>query len=260
MRTWRSLSCLAFAAALGLAPGARAGTLAWWNFETTAAGEHAMADVDDLSGNKLTLRSVSAQPPPTASAAVPASPPGPSGNQKSAEFSPAARTGLSTGAPEKLNFGAGSAFTLECWICPRAYAPPAEKVQRVIFQKRGGDRGAKTFPGYNLTLNGEGKVAFRAEGVEGGGKTLISERPVPLNEWTHVAVTRDAGGRFRLYVNGKPDGAPAGPPFAGSLENDGDFVVGYNRMAHGSGFFFDGFLDDLRVTNTDLKPDELLCK
>lgn len=37
------------------------------------------------------------------------------------------------------------------------------------------------------------------------GDVIIAKRQVVPNSWTHVALTRDAAGRFRLYINGELD-------------------------------------------------------
>lgn len=244
----------------GFVAEGRAATLAYWNFDDTSPEANTVVEVADVSANKIALHSVSSMAPASSSPSIPSSPPGPSGNRRSLEFATRSRAGLTAGNAAKLNFGHGAPFTVECWINPRSYPAMAEKVQRVIVQKRGGDKTSKVFPGYNLTLNGDGKAFFRAEGTEGGGKTAMTSGIIPLNEWTHVAVSRDTAGRFKVYVNGKLDNAVGGPPFAGSLENEGDFVIGYNRLARGQDFFFDGLVDEVRISDTDLKPDELLCK
>ena len=43
----------------------------------------------------------------------------------------------------------------------------------------------------------------------GGGlnDVVVAEKVITPDAWTHVAVTRDAGGNFQLYLNGEPDAA-----------------------------------------------------
>jgi putative heme-binding domain-containing protein len=41
--------------------------------------------------------------------------------------------------------------------------------------------------------------------VTGMGDALVARKPVVADTWTHVAVTRDAQGRFKIYLNGELD-------------------------------------------------------
>jgi putative heme-binding domain-containing protein len=41
--------------------------------------------------------------------------------------------------------------------------------------------------------------------IGGANDVIIAKKPVVADLWTHVAVTRDDAGRFRIYLNGEPD-------------------------------------------------------
>jgi putative heme-binding domain-containing protein len=46
---------------------------------------------------------------------------------------------------------------------------------------------------------------FRVFVANGPGDIVIARRPMAPDSWTHVAFTRDAEGRFRVYINGELD-------------------------------------------------------
>jgi len=91
---------------------------------------------------------------------------------------------------ESLAFS--SAFTMEAWIAPAAF-----DYERSLWWT----------PATMVTVRAEGTivpVAFLSSGQVG----FVSNRPVPLNSWSHVAVTFD-GSMLRLYINGVDAGSRA---------------------------------------------------
>ena len=80
----------------------------------------------------------------------------------------------------------------------------------------------------------------------------MSEEPVELGEWNHMAVTYDADSKaIVLYVNGqaKGDGKVGTTPFS---------VVHLGQRASSKNCSLNGALDDLRVYNRSLSADEVL--
>jgi len=74
---------------------------------------------------------------------------------------------------------------------------------------------------------------------------------LPLNTWTHLAVTHD-GTTLRLYVNGAQVGSRA---VAGSLlTSSGALRIGGNSIW---GEFFQGSIDEVRIYNRALSPGEI---
>jgi hypothetical protein len=233
-----------------------------WDFEQFTSRDKipdAIAGVKDKSG-QLELTQPNAAVRPTISRITPTSPPGTAGNKQSALFSYDSRQYLQANSPQ-LNIGADAAFTLELWVNPRTYSESnASTVSPTLIQKRGGEPTDTSKPGYQLVMNHEGKIIFRAEGRDGGGKTLISNAMVPLDKWTHIAVTRDTSGLFRLYINGQIDIIAGGPRFPGSLENDREFLIGANRFVQHRTGFFDGMIDDVRLSPVELHPEAFLIQ
>ena len=96
-------------------------------------------------------------------------------------------------------------FTLEAWIYP----------QQFVTDHYGG----ATFTVFSRWLHGvrtlylvnidkvddnNGRISFYSD--FNGAVSVVSESTIPLNKWTHIAVTRDSEKVVRLLVNGKLDG------------------------------------------------------
>ncbi len=117
--------------------------------------------------------------------------------------------------------------TIEMWIKPRQYSG--------ILNFNWGDAVSSPPAGHimHLGFNADGKLAYS---VWGGNldKGLVGKTTVPLNKWTHVAVSWSPDGT-KLYVNGEVDASTSAnvwPAFSGTVfaylnywgENDLGFV------------------------------------
>ncbi len=237
-----------------------ADVLAYWNFEIVTGETTIASAVDTVS--HLELKQENSGYQPTWDSLTPPCPPGTANNTKSAGFSRQVKRHLilDANSAEKLNFGESTPFTIELWIHPLSYPTiDAPKVSSVILLKRGGAPTDTIHPGYQLSMNAQGKLFFRAEGLV-GGKTLASTASIPLSKWSHLAVTRDFKGSFKFYINGQLDATSSGPLYQGSLSNNGDFILGSTPFAQGKDFFFDGYIDDIRISTLPLEPIDLLYR
>ena len=71
---------------------------------------------------------------------------------------------------------------------------------------------------------------------------------IPLNEWSHVAVTRDAANVIRLFIKGKLQ--PNTLTWAGNLIGDLQrLIVGGQRNGTVRKNLFHGYIDEARITN-----------
>jgi putative heme-binding domain-containing protein len=82
-------------------------------------------------------------------------------------------------------------FTVECWI----------RLDGDVGAEDGllGRKGGADFNFFDGTL--------RVFGGPGTGDLIVASRPVKAKEWIHCAITRDASGRFTIYLDGEPDPA-----------------------------------------------------
>jgi Concanavalin A-like lectin/glucanases superfamily len=137
--------------------------------------------------------------------------------------------------------------SLAAWVYPTAFDTLNKKPQFIIGRQLG-----DTFHNqFGLALVNEGKPgAFFGEGA-----SLSSATALPLNKWSHVAVTYD-GLTAILYVNGKQDSMLVVGAELVAEDND-VFIGGDKNSAFGVGEFFLGTMDEVRLYNRALKVDEI---
>ncbi|MCS7015006.1 MAG: c-type cytochrome [Gemmatales bacterium] len=81
------------------------------------------------------------------------------------------------------------------------------------------------------------------------GDVLIAKRAVAPNVWTHIALTRDAQGRFAIYINGELDN-DQGRPYS---EDFVDLRVGHSNPSQGTAAAF----CEYRIWNYARSADEI---
>lgn len=98
---------------------------------------------------------------------------------------------LHGGGAERVvtNVNLEGAFTIETWI---RLDPGVGNEDNLL--------GTQT-PGVADINFYSGKLIFHAEGVD----RLVSTRSIPSDVWIHCAITRDAGGRLSIYLDGELD-------------------------------------------------------
>lgn len=153
----------------------------------------------------------------------------------------------------------GPALTVEAWIAPQEYS----WAWTGIVDLNSNDRS-----GFFLGLNHLGHIGFYAA-VDGAWLGCDSKEAVPLLRWAHVVGTFDPATGFALYVNGQPAGRKEAK---GNLTAaDGvDLLIGASRRKQFpalterkpsktflSNMVFDGLIDEVRLHNRALSPDEI---
>jgi len=86
-------------------------------------------------------------------------------------------------------------FTIELWIYPLSLN--TNIMSRFYWQT--GDNG-----GWFLNINTSGFIGFSySTGVwNSHGGTTATSNPIKINEWSHIAITRDSSNTLRIFVNG----------------------------------------------------------
>ncbi|WP_439151811.1 LamG-like jellyroll fold domain-containing protein [Winogradskyella sp.] len=142
---------------------------------------------------------------------------------------------------DNLNLNPGR-FTVSAWIKRDA----ADSGTKSILSKRD----AAFTRGYDLTILNDNRVEM--DWINGSTQSIISNTRIPDDEWHHVAVTYD-GTTAYLYIDGVEDrNRPLSPPVA----TDESFYIaaaGKNTPVQ----HFRGNIDEVRVWNTMLSPDQL---
>jgi uncharacterized repeat protein (TIGR01451 family) len=141
-------------------------------------------------------------------------------------------------------FDYGQTLSASAWIYPTAY--PTGDLYSILSND----------VNYEFHLNTTGKLYWWWNAA-----TLTSAATIPLNQWTHIAITfNSATGRQRIYVNGVQDSNTNN--WTGTLQaNLCKFYIG-GDVATGScdlipGRNFRGKIDEVKLYNTELSAAEV---
>ena len=138
-------------------------------------------------------------------------------------------------------------LTLEAWVFPTAAATATTWRNVLIKERSGGEI-------YNLYADTDTHVpaAYVVRSASPGTSVGVNGvAQVPLNTWTHLAMTYDTA-TVRLYVNGTLVRSSA--TTGALLTSTGALRIGGNSVW---GEFFQGMLDEVRVYNRALTQAEI---
>jgi PKD repeat protein len=174
---------------------------------------------------------------------------GNAGSLSAAAWTPAGRYGSAlsfNGTSSKVVVGDAdsldltTALTVEAWVRPAALSA----WRTVVLKERSGGIV------YSLYANELGNRPVGQVDI-GGEKNALGTATLPLDTWSHLAVTWD-GTTLRLYVNGSQ---VASTPVTGSLANsNGPLDIGGNGVWSE---YFSGLIDEVRVYNRALAATEI---
>ena len=138
-----------------------------------------------------------------------------------------------------FSFGTGN-FTIECW----AYVTQQTANQYYgLFCKRP-LTSSQGWLSVNIR-NNVAVLAFASSQSGGWGSLTTGNLNVPLNTWTHIAVSR-SGSSLRLFVNGVVDTGASITTSAAVVDTTSPFFIGTGTSDAG-GEFFQGYISNLRV-------------
>ena len=159
------------------------------------------------------------------------------------------------GNPANLRMTTG--ITVAAWVNPRAIhtvsagAPMAAIVTK--WAQNAGDTLDSDSYGLWLVQNNNTINLFSAIHQLGGREPSVQGGNVPLNSWTHVAMTFDTTGQFVLYVNGQPVTSTSGP---GQI-----FATNHNVLIGREDSFiirpFDGLIDEVQIFSRALSAGDI---
>ena len=135
-----------------------------------------------------------------------------------------------------------TALTIESWVYPTASNMSWKIVQR------NGSSGALAYA-FSLT-NGTRRPTLWLT-TSTSAYALVSDVSVPLNTWTHLAVTWD-GATVRFYMNGIQFHVRTATGTLIAATSSQPLVIGYNP-----GEAFTGQIDEVRIYNRALAPGEV---
>jgi prepilin-type N-terminal cleavage/methylation domain-containing protein len=140
-------------------------------------------------------------------------------------------------------------FTMMAWVRPQARSATSIVMSAYIPY---------------FYIGSAGLVFFRIP-VTGGIGWLdnTSVTPIPLNQWTHLAVVYDSSGYSKIYINGKLD-ATSGPntAFLPSWPAGKKFTIGGLSSTDGvsppqAGYFYTGQMDEAVYINESLSIGQI---
>lgn len=144
--------------------------------------------------------------------------------------------------PDDQDFNFATALTIAVWLAPTGTPGWIYTKHRAFF----------TDENNQLLLNGDGKIYFYLNRCFVA--PLLSSSAIPLNDWSHVAVSYD-GANARIYVNGKLDAIAAtvaGCDVPYDLSN-----VQIGRHESDPGNFYKGAMDGYRIYQRTLSAAEI---
>ena len=144
----------------------------------------------------------------------------------------------------KNNYGLSTgSFSVETWIKSNS----SNGNKQTIFSKRVGN---STANGYDLRLVNN-IISFNWN-----NSSITALYPINTSRWYHIAVTFN-GTSYKLYI----DGVVAQNPVAGTnptQNNNANCIVGAMDQSSGTPFnFFNGWMDELRIWNSELTPAQI---
>ncbi|MDI5895452.1 LamG-like jellyroll fold domain-containing protein [Flavobacterium algoritolerans] len=141
----------------------------------------------------------------------------------------------------KDNYDFTAPFSIEVWVKPNSVTGT-----QTIFSKRDSNNLAT---GYDLKLIGD-KISFNWNGTG----TVASNYGIGTSRWYHIAVTL-SGTTYRLYIDGVEVKNASGSLPA---TNDFDCILGaMNKSGSQPISYFNGWMDELRIWNKALTPEQL---
>ncbi len=135
-------------------------------------------------------------------------------------------------------------LTLSIWAYPTTYG--GDYVSVLL-----GQNSVEGYQNYALGLLNDNKIRFRLNIA--GYNNLISNSAIPLNTWTHIMGIYN-GTHMLIYLNGELD---ASRTMSGNVENRVFPILMGSDTIDPAGRSYEGFLDEPRIWNNSLSPNEL---
>lgn len=135
----------------------------------------------------------------------------------------------------------GNEFTVETWVYPRTLG----RYARILdFGTGGGANGLEGSVVLCLSEGDSGRPSLHIFQPSGEDSAIVSTQALPLNQWSHVAVSLQ-GSQARLYLNGAL--AQEGPVTANPITRFKNYIGRSNFIGTPGDPYLDALLDDFRI-------------
>jgi hypothetical protein len=147
--------------------------------------------------------------------------------------------------PSNTEFDLGTSYTIECWIRPADGSWNGGIVSRGTYTSSSSTWEGLVFSMRRLGSNDFSRFYFYATANSNEQYIDVSNSYFPANQWTHVAMVR-SGTSGAIYVNGVSVGTISG--LNTNAVSSEDVVIGAWLNSGGVNEFFNGLIDDVRIT------------
>ena len=142
-------------------------------------------------------------------------------------------------------------FTIEAWVYPTALN---QTFGSTICARRTGNTS-----GFHFFLSPRGEISLDMVGASSPNNLFINanSRTVPINKWTHVAVTFEGSGTVNDFLTFYVDGIRVGSYSVNSAswtDSSSDFYIGFHPFPQ---MQFFGNIQDLKISNYAKLEDEI---
>ena len=157
-------------------------------------------------------------------------------------------------------------FSVGLWVKLLTKKGSSPKRGPIFSRSNGLDNGDR---GYELKLNSDGTLSFNlSHNYPDNAIDLHTVKPVPANQWLHVAVTYDGSGRAsgtHLYLNGRlaptrvfADNLKKSMLYGPGHKNGFNLMLNFMIGAKFRDSMADFWVDELNLFDRSIQPDEVL--
>ncbi len=151
-------------------------------------------------------------------------------------------------------------FSIAIWM--KTYSLRTYTYQTLIIKEDGWNDGFKVVLRSELKDNLANTILFTVSGSVANNNSMVnlhSQSIIAEKEtWYHIAVTYQAGGMMKIFINGRLDISTAGPS-SWDKENSYELVIGRHSNNGGTAYggYFWGVIDDILIYDHALSDQEI---
>jgi hypothetical protein len=148
-----------------------------------------------------------------------------------------------------MQFVDGNSFSMSCWVYPTSTATNHALMAN-----------AAAYNLYCPSTSGQIYVDFAKPNVANSGQTS-SSTPISVNKWTHIIVTvkyNGSAGVIKFYINGELRGNAKTNWSANPTAANYSASMRIGSSLSDGGYYFPGFIDECRMYNRLLLPEEAM--